>query len=250
MKSIESGRQFMKSGFAETDSRRSDQSGGLPAPPLEKPCDRPKKIFKLPRPDDRAVRKSGILACLKDRRSRRNFSGEPLTLIELSLLLWASQGVDRVSPDRLATFRPVPSAGARHAFETYIVANRISGLGKGIYRYLPLTHELLLTSEAPDNISQKLSAATFGQDFAARAAVLFVWSCIPYRGEWRYQHESHKTMLLDAGHICQNLYLAAEAMECGTCAIAAYDQEAMDSILDLDGDDEFVVYLAPVSKRA
>ena len=238
----------MKSGFANMDSRRSDQSGGLPVPPLEKPCDNPGKIFKLPSPDSRAMGKSDILTCLKDRRSRRGFSDQPLTLVELATLLWATQGVDRVSPDRCATFRPVPSAGARHAFETYIVANHITRLDGGIYRYLPLTHELMLTGDSPDNISQKLSAATFGQEFAARAAGLFVWSCIPYRGEWRYQHESHKTMLLDAGHICQNLYLAAEAMELGTCAIAAYDQEAIDSILGLDGEDEFTVYLAPVGK--
>jgi len=240
----------MKSGFADMDSRRSDQSGGLPAPPLEKPRRQSERIFRLPKPDTKPLRKSDMLACLRDRRSRRSFSDQPMTPAELAMLLWATQGVDRVSSDKCATFRPVPSAGARHAFETYVIANGVTGLGKGIYRYLPLTHELVLASETPDNMSRQLSAATFGQEFAARAAATFVWSCLPYRGEWRYQHESHKTMLLDAGHICQNMYLAAEAMELGTCAIAAYDQEAMDSILGLDGDDEFTVYLAPVGKPA
>ena len=250
MKSIESGREFMKSGFADIDGRRSDQSGGVAQPPLEKPYEPSAKIFKLPSPDDRAVRKADIRACLKDRRSRRNFSDQPLTLDELALLLWATQGIDRVGPDWCSTFRPVPSAGARHAFETYILVNRVTGLTGGIYRYLPLTHELLQVGEMSDDVSGRLTSATFGQKFVAQGAAVFVWSCLPYRGEWRYQHESHKNMLLDAGHVCQNLYLAAEAIEFGACAIAAYDQNAMDSLLGLDGDDEFVVYLSPVGKPA
>jgi len=250
MKSIDSGREFMKSGFADMDGRRSDQSGGVRQPPLEKPYEQSVKVIKLPRPDARAVRKADIYACMKDRRSRRRFSNQPLTLVELALLLWATQGIDSIGPERCSTFRPAPSAGARHAFETYIIANRVSGLDGGIYRYLPLTHELLPTAEMSDEVSQRLTAATFGQRFVARGAVVFVWSCLPYRGEWRYQHEAHKNMLLDAGHVCQNLYLAAEAVEFGACAIAAYDQDAMDSLLGLDGADEFVVYLAPVGKPA
>jgi len=248
MKTIESGREFMRSGFAEMDSRRSDQSGGLPVPPIEKPSQSPGKAFKLPAPGKCAASKADILTCLKDRRSRRNFSDQPLALTELSLLLWATQGIDRLSPDKCSTFRPVPSAGARHAFETYIIASNVAGLGRGVYRYLPVTHELQLASRMPDEMAPRLAAAVFGQRFVASAAAVFVWSCIPYRGEWRYQHESHKNMLLDAGHVCQNLYLAAEAIEFGTCAIAAYDQEAMDSLLGLDGEDEFTVYLAPVGK--
>jgi SagB-type dehydrogenase family enzyme len=78
--------------------------------------------------------------------------------------------------------------------------------------------------------------------------VAFIWSCIPYRSEWRYNVAAHKTMLLDAGHLCQNLYLACEAVGCGTCAIGAYNQEAIDEFLGLDGEEEFVVYLAPVGK--
>jgi len=250
MKSIESGREFMKSGFGDLDGRRSDQSGGVPHPPLEKPHEQSETVIKLPKPDNQAVRKADIHACMKDRRSRRGFSDQPLTLVELSLLLWATQGIDSVGPDQLATFRPVPSAGARHAFETYILANRVAGLTEGIYRYLPLTRELLLTAEMSDDVPTRLTAATFGQRFVAQGAAVFVWSCLPYRGEWRYQHEAHKNMLLDAGHVCQNLYLAAEAIEFGTCAIAAYDQDAMDSLLGLDGAGEFVVYLAPVGKPA
>lgn len=91
-------------------------------------------------------------------------------------------------------------------------------------------------------------AACNDQEFVGQSAVVFVWSCVPYRAEWRYHLRSHKAMLLDAGHICQNLYLACEAIGAGTCAVAAYGQRAIDELIGLDGQDEFVVYLSPVGR--
>lgn len=67
--------------------------------------------------------------------------------------------------------------------------------------------------------------------------------------EWRYGIAAYKVIAIDAGHVCQNLYLACEAIGAGTCAIAAYDQEAMDKILRIDGQDEFAIYLASVGKK-
>ncbi len=149
--------------------------------------------------------------------------------------------------DGHATLRPAPSGGARHAFETYLLVNRVTGVDPGVYRYLPLSHELVFCFAGKD-IRDRLLEATFGQQFVVEAAVAFIWSCIPYRGEWRYDAAAHKLMLLDAGHMCQNLYLACEAIAAGTCAVGAYDQKAIDAFLHLDGQDEFVVYLAPVGK--
>jgi len=247
MPSIQSGREFMKSGFAEMDGRASPQSRGLPAPPVQVPHDPSAPVVDLPRADGAVVRKRDVYDNLRDRRSRRDYIDEALSPAELGFLLWATQGIDHATPDGLATFRPVPSAGARHAFETYVVANRVEDLDTGIWRYLPLTHQLVFLF-AEQDVSAKLSPATFGQGFVARAAAVFVWSCVPYRGEWRYQSEAHKTMLLDAGHVGQNLYLAAEAIECGACAIAAYDQKAIDALLRLDGKEEFAIYLATVGR--
>ena len=83
---------------------------------------------------------------------------------------------------------------------------------------------------------------------AGAAAATFVWAAVPYRMEWRYAHCAHRVMLMDVGHICQNLYLAVEAIGGGCCAIAAYHQEKMDALLELDGEEEFTIYLAPVGK--
>jgi SagB-type dehydrogenase family enzyme len=112
---------------------------------------------------------------------------------------------------------------------------------------LPLEHSLCLIRET-DDLARPITEATLGQDFVGSAPVVFIWSCVPYRGEWRYHIAAHKIMLLDAGHLCQNLYLGCEAIGCGTCAIAAYDQRLMDALVGVDGDEEFVVYLAPVGR--
>ena len=100
----------------------------------------------------------------------------------------------------------------------------------------------------PRGLDDRLTGATLGQRFTGRGAVTFVWTAVPYRMEWRYGEASYKVMALDAGHLCQNLYLACQAVGAGTCAVAAYDQEGMDRLLGVDGEDEFTLYLAPVGK--
>jgi SagB-type dehydrogenase family enzyme len=141
----------------------------------------------------------------------------------------------------------VPSAGARHSFETYLIINRVTGLKPGIYRYLPLEHKLLIVnSQAPTN--RQISDACSGQTFVSKAAAVFIWTTIPYRAEWRYTIRAYKGIAVDAGHICQNLYLACEAIGAGTCAILAYNQKATDALIGVDGEEEFTVYLAPVGK--
>ena len=90
--------------------------------------------------------------------------------------------------------------------------------------------------------------AAHGQEFPGNCAVVFIWTAIPYRTEWRYHTASHKLVLLDAGHVCQNLYLACEGISAGTCAIAAYDQEKTDALIGVDGIDEYSIYMAPVGK--
>lgn len=247
MDKVKEQRSWMKSNFREDDDFQSDQELKLPQPSLEKPYDKNSQIISLPEVTDSIFTKTNLLDILRDRKSNRIYTKESLTLKELSFLLWATQGVKEIRGNNYATLRPVPSAGARHPFETYIAVNRVEGLKNGVYRYLALTHELLFLFQ-DENLETKLSALTLGQKFVGKSAVTFIWSALPYRGEWRYNVFAHKPMLIDAGHLCQNLYIACEAISCGTCAIAAYDQEAVDGFLNLDGEDEFVVYISPVGK--
>ena len=140
-----------------------------------------------------------------------------------------------------------PSAGCRHALETYLCALNVAELEVGIYRYLPLEHQLLFEF-SEEQLAERIVAATLDQSFVGRASATFVWTAIPYRMEWRYDLAAHKVIAIDAGHVCQNLYLACEAIGAGTCAVAAYHQELMDQLLRVDGKDEFTIYLAPVGK--
>ena len=225
------------------------QSRGLPPPPVQKVVPQDATRVALPGPDRfDAVCPAGLLSVLRSRRSLRRYGGGiPLSIEELAFLLWATQGIVLREGD-VATFRPVPSAGARHAFETYLYCRRVRGLDEGIYRYLPLEHALLFEF-AEEALASRISDACFGQRFVGQGAVTFFWSVLPSRMEWRYGAAAHRVLLLDAGHVCQNLYLAAEGIGAGTCAVAAYDQESLDALLRLDGEEEFVLYLAPVGKR-
>lgn len=243
---IKTNRQFMKSDFTAR-GLESDQTKGLPQPALEKNIPNDVKLIKLDTYDQMEDLDISLSKAINNRRSRRVYSDELITLKELSYLLWTTQGVKEVIKEGYATLRTVPSGGARHPFETYLYVNKVEGLEKGIYKYSALNHSIYFLYNE-DNLKEKIIEGCLNQNMAGEAAVTFIWSCIPYRGEWRYNVVSHKAMLLDGGHVCQNLYLACEAINCGTCAIAAYDQEKMDNLVKIDGENEYVVYVSPVGK--
>jgi SagB-type dehydrogenase family enzyme len=229
------------------DYFQSDQNQGVP-PPREKPC--PPDCLRLSLPPVekwQGIELIDLATAIADRRSRRRYSADPLTLDELSLLLWATQGARERDADRDIVFRMVPSAGNCHALETYLAIQRVQGVKPGFYPYLPLEHQLLYLFDE-EQMPGKLTEATMGQTFVGRAAVVFIWTCIPSRMECRYGLAAHKFIALDAGHVCQNLYLACEAIRAGTCAVAAYHQQLMDQLVRVDGEEEFVVYMAPVGK--
>lgn len=248
-KHFDNNRFFLKDTIRQKiDFSQTAQSQGRPAPPLQKPCPADVTRINLPSGKDALIKlgKMPVGETIAFRESVRQYKPEPLNLEELSALLWATQGVRcLVSPE--SALRSVPSAGARHAFETYLVVNRVKTLPAGLYRYLPF-EEKLAQLALDDDIGRKAAAACFGQNFIATSAVTFFWTAIPARMEWRYDLAAHKVIAIDAGHVCQNLYLACQSIDAGTCAIAAYNQSACDQLLGVDGEEEFTIYLAPVGK--
>lgn len=244
-------RDFLKDSLRKTiDFRSSAQSRGVPVPPLQEPVDQELPRISLPDRDSwrLVIGETDLTEAIGNRRSRRNYSDAYLKVEELAFLLWATQGQRRPG-QQPPHFRTVPSAGARHSFETYLFIHRVETIPPGLYRYLPLSHELVLMYSTDARNKPRLSRAVLGQRFVADSAVVFVWTTVPYRMEWRYLQAAHRVILLDAGHVCQNLYLACEAIQAGTCAIAAYDQEAMDELIEVDGEEQFTIYLAPVGKN-
>jgi SagB-type dehydrogenase family enzyme len=248
MESMETYRRVLKSDrWKKWSQLETDQKKKIPPPPFQKPYPQDATLIDLVAPQDLTVGTMPLIEAIRRRKSRRKFTAEPLTLEELSFLLWATQGVRQVTGDGVATRRTVPSAGSRHPFETYLFVRRVDGLDPGLYRYLPLDHKLCFLY-ADAGLAKKVNDACRDQRFVGNSAVAFFWTAIPYRTEWRYSIISHKVIALDAGHVCQNLYLASEAIGGGTCAIGAYDQDKMDALLGVDGVEEFTVYVAPVGK--
>jgi SagB-type dehydrogenase family enzyme len=237
-------RECLKREWDTLDMTATDQAKGVPPPPLEKAFDPLGTIVPLAPREEWNTNGVPLVDAILNRKSRRKYSQAALSFGELSFLLFATQGFKaRRGPGSLRT---VPSGGARHGFETYLYANRVDTLAPGLYRYLPVENALCLERQKADGMEKSLDAALNGQFW--NAAAYFVWTAIPYRVEWRYASAAPKLLALDAGHLCQNLYLACEAVGCGTCGIGAYRQGAMDEFLGVDGVDEFTIYAAPVGK--
>lgn len=238
-------RNFMKSYFGK--AVETDQQKDIQQPPLQKPYDKNGEAIDLPKVDRSIITKDDIFQCILDRQSHRIYLDGAMTLEELSYLLMMTQGIKEIKGNNYVGLRPVPSAGGRHPFETYLVVLNVRGLEQGVYRYLPLEHKLLFIKEEK-SLDEKIVEGVNKQKFAGNAAVTFIWACIPYRTEWRYADRTYKIALLDAGHIGQALYLACETIGLGTCAIASYNQKLIDDLIDVDGEDEFAVYISPVGR--
>lgn len=240
------GKRFIK----ETKYQHMDQPDqlkGIEPPEIEMEYDLAKRLIKLPDPKSFEVEGINIRELFERRRSVRRYSKIPLSLEELSYLLWCTQGVKKVIRNSV-TFRTVPSAGARHAFETYILANNVEGLQRGLYRFIATQHKLLEVNLEQD-ITDRIVAGCLGQAFVAESAATFIWLADTYRMTWRYGERGYRYLHLDAGHVCQNLYLAAESINCGACAIAAFSDDDMNEILEADGEKRFVIYIGAVGKK-
>lgn len=250
---IREGRDFMK-GYREDDPYRedfeSDQTLKLPQPPLCKaPMRGEDQRTKLPMEFNKLQMTDNLLALLQKRKSHRIYTEQPISLLQLSFLLWASQGIKGRRGRAYATLRTVPSGGARHSYETYLVIRQVEGLQPGVYHYLPEENALELL-HTDDELTQKAVESLAGQKWAGRASAIFYWAMDAYRAEWRYGIYSHRVALIDVGHIGENLTLAAEALGLGSCGIAAIQHELCCKLLEIDGENEFAVYAMPVGTIA
>ena len=229
----------------------TDMMKGLPIPAIQKPAPEGVRLIDLPSHESLwALSDVRVSDAIRSRESRRAFTDESISLDQLAYLLWATQGVRGLIRDGLVTLRTVPSGGGMHPFETYISAHRVKGLDPGLYRYLAIEHRLLPIETDAEDLPDRLTAVANQQAYVGKGAAVFCWAVRPYRTEYRYGDDSLKDLLISAGHICQNLYLACEALGLGTCATVAYQQDALDQLLGVDGFDEIPLYIAPVGAVA
>ena len=223
----------------------SDQERKLPQPPLTKAPMRPKEAAIALPMEFEGLTTANLTELLLARKSNRVFDQKPVTLLQLSYLLWATQGIKDIRGKAYATIRTVPCGGARHQFETYLLVRNVEGLEPGAYHYLPMGHKLEYLYPVAD-LEQVIGETLCEQNWAAKAGVVFYWSMVPYRAEWRYGIYAHRVAMMDLGHVGENLYLAATALGLGTCGVGAFQHELCCRLFGLDEKEEYIVYTSPV----
>lgn len=181
---------------------------------------------------------------IAQRRSVRNFKDTPMEKIHLSQLLWASQGVTAEYMGH--ELRAAPSAGALYPVETYLAVHNVEGIEPGIYHYGVRNHELRQLKK--EDVRFSVSQASLDQDFAGSANVVFIWTAIFERSKWKYSQRAYRYVYLDAGHIAQNIALAAVSLGYGSCQIGALYDDEINDIIEVDGEKESVLYLTVVGQ--
>lgn len=201
--------------------------------------DRPK--LSLPEPPSTDM---SLDLALRNRKSVRSFEAEPLTQDQISYILWACTGITR--RQRGYDFRTAPSAGALYPIESYAVVNDVRGIAPGIYHYHIPDHSLELVRKG--SLGMEVARSALDQEMCAKAPLVLIWTAIFERSRWKYDQRAYRYVYLDAGHIAQNLALAAVVLGLGSCQIAAaYDDEA-NELLGVDGVEESVLYLSAVGR--
>lgn len=192
----------------------------------------------VPLPGLRLSGDMSVEESLRYRRSVREYGARPLTLAEVSQLLWAAQGVTSSEGGRTA-----PSAGPRYPLETYLVAGHVSGLETGVYRYRPSDHDLLRVGEGDRR--ELLAGAALGQEWVANGTVLVVIAAVYERTKERYGDRGVEYVHMERGHAAQNLHLQAVALGLGSVPVAGFHREQVSDILGLSVDEE-PLYIIPV----
>jgi SagB-type dehydrogenase family enzyme len=218
---------------------RSNNEAELATVNNEETLPEPSITISLPEPryDSTVSLEQSLLA----RRSVREYSGEPLTLEEVSQLLWAAQGITDARG-----YRTAPSAGGLYPLEVYIVVSNVEDLPPGIYHYLPEGHELELIAEG--DFREELTEAALSQSWVREGAMSIVITAIYERTTGKYGERGIRYVHIEVGHATQNLCLQAVAMGLGLVTIGAFHDEDVAELLGRPAD-ENPLYVIPVGRK-
>lgn len=195
--------------------------------------------IKLPEP--RYDSDTSVEQALLKRRSARAYKDEPQTLAEVSQLLWAAQGI--TDPQR--GFRTAPSAGALYPLEVYVVIENVKGVEKGVYKYTP--HEHGLNGVRKGSTRDELMKAALGQTSVGEGAIVVVIAAVYERTTQKYGERGIRYVHMEAGHAAQNVYLQAVSLNLGTVVIGAFEDEAVQKVLNMQ-EEEHPLYIMPVGR--
>ncbi|MBU1863406.1 MAG: SagB/ThcOx family dehydrogenase [Candidatus Omnitrophica bacterium] len=182
---------------------------------------------------------------IKKRRSVRSYTGGKITLNDVSQLLYYANGITHREPP-FGGFRAAPSAGATYPIELYVVSNMIDGLEDALYWYD--VEKNTLEKKKKGNFVQAIAERSYGQQFIANAQVIILMTAVWQRTTGRYGERGRRYVILDAGHIGENIYLEATSLNLAPCAVGAFDDEQINDFLDIDGQRESCIYIMVVGK--
>lgn len=196
--------------------------------------------ISLGKPDFKEV--SSLWSVLQLRRSKRNFIEKPITLEQLNLLLWGTQGITADLGDYQV--RTTPSAGALYPIETYMMVNNVEGLEKGLYHLN--VEDWVLEGILLDDLSDFAYEVTEEQEMTKKAAVNFIWTAVIDRTLYKYKERAYRYIFWDVGHVSQNMHIIATALGIGSCTMGHWYDKELNRFLGIDGEKHFSVLMASV----
>lgn len=213
-----------------------------PSPAARKPATARQRVTEtiaLPEPQHKG--QTSVEEALSKRRSVRDYKDEPLTLAEVSQLLWAAQGI--TNPDG---FRTAPSAGALYPLELYVVAGNVKDIAAGVYKYRVGAHELAMVT--PGDRRGELAAVALDQSCIKEAAIDFVFAGVYERTTRKYGERGIRYVYMEVGHAAQNVYLQAVSLGLGAVVVGAFEDDKIKKVVGM-ADDERPLYIMSVGKR-
>jgi SagB-type dehydrogenase family enzyme len=239
------GKEFIK-GTQYPDYSTVDLVLRVPEPPHELPTRVGQTVIKLPSPKRFKVKDVPVRKAIESWEPVGFFARSSISLAELSYLLWCTQGFRKTVAETFQ-LRNVPSSGSRYPLETYFVANDVEGLETGLYRYLPQSNNIV-AERLDSNLTLEMSTASLNFKIMTRAAITFLWVAVPYRSVWALGNRGYRSALIEAGHTCQNLILAAAGLGYEVFPTDMFHDELIMKLADLDPETQWPVYLAAVGK--
>lgn len=198
-----------------------------------------KSTIKLPEPVHKG--EMSFEEAMLKRRSIRSYSNEPISLAQVSKLLFAAQGI---TDER--GFRTAPSAGALYPLEVYALAGNVEGLKSGVYKYKPENHELVKISSGDKR--EELGRAALGQSAVKDAPLDIVLSAVYERTTIKYGERGRRYVHIEAGHVAQNVFLQAVSLNLGAVVIGAFSDDEVKKVIQMP-EQEQPLYILPIGKK-
>ncbi|MCC7565874.1 MAG: SagB/ThcOx family dehydrogenase [Methanomicrobiaceae archaeon] len=218
-----------------------------PEPEEEMPVQEGADVIRLPDPKRIKIPDVSVRKAFEEWEPEAFFSRSSITLKELSFLLWSIQGYRKIKGND-QKLRNVPSSGLRYPIETFFVAGEVEGLETGLYRYLPHSHQIV-AERVDSTLPFAMGTASMNFKLITRAAVTFLWVGIPYRSTWALGNRGFRSVLIEVGHICQALIMAASCIGCRVHPIDLFHDQIMIQLADLNPETQWPLYVGAVGKR-